>query len=163
MTIRQIDISADWVSEGKLGTLPELLSARNLHADLRELQGSMIFVFPAIEDQAESIFDVPGVLDWFRLLHDTIPHVTYFMLPDVPAGSLEGLILARLGRAGLQDVAEGGELEPLIECLAKSMAHCTQFATQVGDDWEPIVNMFLAPLDPPLQALVLDVLHEQGW
>lgn len=162
MTLRQIDIPAGWVSEGKLGPLPEMLSTRSANADLRELQGSMIFVFPAIENQAESIFDVPGVLDWFRLLHATIPYVTYFMVPEASAGSLEGLILARLGRDALEQDSENGGLERLIECLAVSMTRCAQFATQVGDDWEPIVTRFLTPLDPSLRAVVIDTVREQG-
>jgi hypothetical protein len=156
--IRQLEIPAAWVKDGYLGPLPGMLGYEQPPADVREIQGTVAFVFPEIEDQAESIFAVPGVLGWLRMLHTEIPHVTYFLFPHPRAAALQGLLLSGVDdEAAASAIAEGRiPIDASQAYLTDRMTACAIFATEMGDDWERIVAEFLAPPDDQVSQQVLD-------
>jgi hypothetical protein len=161
--IRQMNIPAGWVANGELGALPTLLGTGQKPSDVRQLQGSMVFTFEEIESQADSIFAVEGVLDWFHLLHTRIPHVSYFLEPSPMSGALQGMLLCVLDEeARAAAIASSVPVtQPVLEFLLERMISCARFATAMGDDWERILRDFLAPIgDPGMIDSLVDAISD---
>lgn len=146
--LRELDIPPDWVAESKLGPLPNWLGPSLTAEEARELQGTIFLMFPKLEVDGVSIFDVPGVIEWLRLVHGRIPHLVYFLEPSQGSGALEGLARALVPPELIR------QDDPRIpfdeESMAKLTAHlvaAAEFAIATGDDWRPILSRFLEPLE----------------
>jgi hypothetical protein len=158
-----MDISAEWVATGETGALPEILGTGIEPERARELQGTMAFYFPDLQVENVSIFDTPGVVDWLALLHSRIPHLVYFLDPSRSTGALEGLLLTFLTPDGRAAASHAGGLpvsDEILFALAAHLVKCAVFATDKGDDWEPIVARFIEPLDERARDLLVGSLRD---
>ncbi|HEX7461828.1 MAG TPA: hypothetical protein VF317_06615 [Dermatophilaceae bacterium] len=155
--LRQLEVPADWVASRDLGGFPTLFGYGQKPADVREMQGSVMIVFPQLEDEADSIYAVPGVLDWFHELYDQVPHFPYFLVPHPLAGGLQSLIMSG-GNADLRAHArQTGNLaadDEVQQWLLSRMVATGRYATHMADDWERIVREFLGPAGPAADAFV---------
>ncbi len=161
--MRQMEVPAEWVATGETGAFPTTLGTDIEPAEARELQGTMFFAFPDLEVEGVSIFEVPGVVDWLGVFHERIPHLIYFLDPTPSLGALEGLIATVLRRGGV--AIAPGEFpltEELLNALAVHLNACARFATQKGDDWEPIVSRFVEPLPEPARDYLRAQMQEAG-
>jgi hypothetical protein len=158
--IRQLEVPSAWVSEGSPPESLELLFGREqTPSDVRAAQGSFVIVFPEIEDQAQRIFGVPGILDWFRELYERVPHASYFLAPSALTGALTGLLLCSLNHSDRAAALQSEQI-PLndvsVAFLTDRMLACAAYATEMGDDWEPIISAFLEPLDDRTRRNVIE-------
>lgn len=161
--LRQIDVSAQEVAAGDTAALASMLSSDLEPAAARQLQGSLVFMFPELEVEDKRIFDMPGVVDWFALLHHRIPHLVYFLQPSPMSGALEALLLTLLppdGRSAASDAGAVPLTDEILTALAERLVACATYATEKGDDWEPIVERFVAPLGEGAQELLVEVVRE---
>lgn len=162
--LRQLNIPADWVATGETGTLAMMLGSSLDPEQARELQGTIAFMFPELEVDDVRIFDTPGVVEWLALIHRLVPHLAYFLEPSPLTGALEGLLRTLMPgeqRAALA-AAEGVQLtEEILSELVDRLVACALFATDMGDDWEPIVARFVDPLDENAQKLLVEVVRKR--
>jgi hypothetical protein len=162
MPLRQMNVSAEWVADGDTGALPTVMGADLEPAQARDLQGTMAFMFPELEVDGVGIFDVPGVVDWLALLHARIPHLVYFLAPQPELGALQGLLLGFMPHEERDAAVAGGfpVTRDMLAQLAYHLTACASFATEKGDDWEPIVADFLEPLGDDTTALLQSVVRD---
>lgn len=159
--LREFDIPADWVAEGKLGALDSWLGTALDPEEARELQGTIFFAFPELEVDDISIFESPGVVEWLRLVHREIPHLVYFLEPLPMSGALEGLLRSIVHPAEI--AGRTSQIPLTAEVLAALSTHllaASEFAIESGDDWRPIVSRFLAPLDEKIRLGVAEVVRQ---
>jgi len=160
---RQMDVPAEWVAEGDTGALPQMLGTDLNPEEARELQGTMGFFFPELEVDALEIFEIPGIVDWLEIIHARIPHLVYFLDPNVMTGSLEGLLRSLLPPDERTKArGEGGISLPqkMLVGLTMHLLAAAAYATDKGDDWEPIVTAFVAPLDKGAQDALIETVRE---
>jgi len=163
VTLRQIDVSADDVASGNTYAFATMLGP-DLEPDMaRRLQGTLIFMFPELEVEDKSIFEIPGIADYIALLHERIPHLVYFLQPSAEIGAIEGLMLALLPSRQRAEAVEGTEVpltDELLRALAERLVMCATYATSKGDDWEPIVERFVEPLGDRARVLLVQVVRK---
>jgi hypothetical protein len=160
--MRQMQVPSEWVATRDTGELPRLLGADLEPDKARQLQGTMAFVFPDLEVDDVRIFDTPGVVDWFAVLHGRIPHLIYFLAPQPMLGALEGLVLS-LVPEDARDVSDGSPItlgQDELDAIARHLIACASFATDKGDDWEPIVDEFVEPLGGEAHAYLVGRVRE---
>lgn len=161
--LREMAVSAEWVATGDLGALPELIGTDLDPEQARQLQGTLVFLFPELEVDGVRIFDMPGVVDWLALLHERIPHLVYFLEPSPALGALEGLLRTFVPAESRADATAAGEIHLTTETLARLAMHlaaCAAYATDHGDDWAPIVDRFIEPLDDSIQGALVGTVRE---
>ncbi|GAA4605246.1 hypothetical protein BJY16_005313 [Actinoplanes octamycinicus] len=147
--LHQMQVPAEWVAHGSLGSFPKLFGYDQKPAEVREMQGRLAIVFPSLEDQAELIYAVPGIVDWFRELYAKIPHFPYFLVPNVEAGALQSILISGMASKARDQALTSGVFEADDQAIAWTltlMAATARYATHMGDDWEPVVRALLSPL-----------------
>jgi len=154
--LRELDIPPDWVAEGKLGPLQSWMGPDLTPEEARELQGTILFVFPKLEVDDVEIFDVPGVIEWLRLVHQRIPHLLYFLEPSPGAGALEGLVRTLVSPDVARERGPGIPLDgEAVARLATHLATAAVFSLEVGDDWRPILGRLLESVEQQHREAIL--------
>lgn len=161
---REMAVPNEWVETGETGGLAVMLGEDIAPDEARELQGSMVFLFPGLEVEDVRIFDMPGVLDWIALLHRRIPHLIYFLMPHVSAGALEALLLMMLPPEERRAAGESGVAlnEEMLKGLTDRLVQAARFASAKGDDWEPIISRFVEPLGGEAREYFVGLVRDQA-
>jgi hypothetical protein len=151
------------VVSGDLGDLAQRFKPDGEPVEIRKLQGKFRIVFPALEVDGVEIFEVPGVVDWIAIAHQAIPHIVYFLDPAPTAGALSGLMLALLPPETRADLDLPGPIDlttDFLARLAERLVLAAAFATENGDDWEPVISSFVQPLEESVQALLMQTVRD---
>lgn len=163
MTLRMLNISAEWVTTGDLGRLPTVFSADLAPSQARELQGRIMFTFQELEVPDVSIFAMPGVLDYIARLHTAIPHLLYFLAPHTECGAIQGLLYSMLAGDERDAALASNQIEMpdhAVSGLIERFVVAANYATHVGDDWRPVVEELLDAFAPDVQAYFLEEVRQ---
>jgi len=133
-------------------------------ASARQLQGTMVLVFPEHEEEEQLIWLDPEVRAWVRQAHERIPHLAYYLAPEPGMGALFFMASALAGPPGLPVSRDGEEVcvkvsDDLAVSIARRLTAGAIFAESIADDWRPFVREMVAPLDEAVGQRIFAVVR----
>jgi hypothetical protein len=151
--IRIVEMRRDFVGPCDTSNVERVLG--EFDADppaARQIQGTMAFVFPDNERNGEPVWLDPEVRAWVRKAHERIPHLLYYLAPELDFGALFFAVAAFGGEGAWQVSRDGDQVGVVVDGevalqLVDLLAGAAVFAELVADDWRPLVAAMVEPLD----------------
>lgn len=115
---------------------------------VRALRGWLMLSFDVV---APVVCLEPRVKAFLRAVHERVPHLWYYLVPDPDYGNLQ-LFFCAFGSPETVRV-QGDTVQTLpgrdeIALLLDRLGHATRFATKMADDPTSMLNAILAPMPP---------------
>jgi hypothetical protein len=131
----------------------------------RRLQGAYVLALAGYDDDRRPVPAIPQTRRFMRRLYERVPHFPYFVAPDAQFRQV-ALLVAVFSDPAQTAVAASGDFEidpdedgyrALINCLIAT----DDFAREMADDHQGIVDALIAPLHPESADAVRKLLRRQ--
>jgi hypothetical protein len=141
-----------------------MLSGERLSGEeARELRGTVFLAFPDFEVEGVELYQDSAVRAYLRAIHDAIPHLFYFLSPEIMVGSVEAFLWAYLTEEEFDGQKQGPIIRAsgiAVERLIDRFAAAAAFATDKGDDWRVVVEPLLERFPPGPRTDIMSRLEE---
>jgi hypothetical protein len=129
---------------------------------VRSLRGWLMLSFDVV---APVVCLEPRVKAFLRAVHERIPHLWYYLVPDPAYGNLN-MFFAVFGSPGTVRL-QGDSLQTQpgrdeIALLLDRLGHATRFATRMADDPRSMLDALLAPMPPKTRKILIEGAIELG-
>ena len=161
--IRLMEIPEESLDSCDTSTIERLLrEVEKMPESVRALRGCLMLSFDVV---APVVCLEPRVKAFLRAVHERIPHLWYYLVPDPDYSNLT-MFFAVFGSSGTVRV-QGDTLQTQpgrdeIVLLLDRLGHATRFATRMADDPRSMLDAILAPMPPKTRKALIDEAIELG-
>jgi hypothetical protein len=161
--IRLIDIPKESLDSCDTSILERVLrDLEKAPESVRALRGWLMLGFDVVAPVACL---EPRVKAFLRAVHERIPHLWYYLVPDPDFGNLM-MFFAVFGSPGTVRL-QGGTVQTQpardeLALLLDRLGHATRFARRVADDPRSMLDAILAPMPPKTRKALIDGAIELG-